>query len=408
MSTTEQFFYPGPRDADHPLEPCPELIRRCVAEPVSTATSWSGESWLITGYDEAKQAFTSEALSADPQAPGYPEKSASYAATLSTDRTLRALDDPVHAQHKRMIMENFTVRAVEQMRPRLEQLVNELLNSMLSSPASAVDLVTALALPLPTTAICEILGVPYDDRAQFAHHAKVCFDSESTLEQAATAGQQVKEYLVSLVDDRRVHPTTDLIGRLVTDRLSTGELTVNEVVQMARLILLAGHETTANSITLSVVALFTNPQQLAIRCADWGPLRKCSSPWTNCSATFHRPTWGRRRACIAETEIGGKQILPGQGVIIANNVADRDPHIFENPEELDLLRANAKDSLTFGWGTHQCPGRYLGRVELQIVHSALWRRIPTLRLAVPVNELQFKHTATVFGLVSLPVTWDQN
>jgi hypothetical protein len=367
---------------------------------------WDGtRAWLVTRYADARAVLSDDNFSADPYRPNFPEKSAAYKATVGQDRNLRTLDNPEHDRQKRMVIRDFTVKRVEAIRPAIQDTVDGLIDDMLAGGASA-DIVTDLAFPVPTQVICELLGVPYTDRDYFGERSNTCLSREASAEEAAAAGNDLYDYLDELVDRKLREPADDMVSRLAVEQAQNGTLTRSQVVEMARIMLVAGHETTANMIALSTLTLLRHPGQAA-------EIRESTQPSLIQNAVDELLRYlsvahtGRRRIAVRDVEIGGQLIRAGEGVIVANNVADRDETMFPDAHELNIHRRNARATLAFGYGIHQCIGQLLSRVELQVVHGTLWRRIPTLRLAVPFDEVRFKDDGSVYGLHALPVTWDQ-
>jgi cytochrome P450 len=195
-----------------------------------------------------------------------------------------------------------------------------------------------------------------------------------------------------------------MLSRLAVDQLRPGHLTREQVIDMARIMLIAGHETTANMIALSSLALLAHPDQLDDLRADPKLIPNAVDELLRFLSVAHT---GRRRVAIEDVEIGGQLIRAGDGVIVANNAADRDESVFPDASQLDIRRPNARSNLAFGYGIHQCIGQLLSRVELQVVHGTLWRRIPSLRLAVAFEEVEFRDDGAVYGLRALPVEWDR-
>jgi len=406
MSTMEELFtYPPSRDMSCPFDPPPGVTEIARSdEPIRRVQIWDGTpAWLVTRYAEARQVLADNRFSADPSTPGFPEKSAAYAATVGQDKNLRTLDNPEHDRQKRMVIRDFTVKRVEAIRPKIQETVDGLIDAMLTR--GAADVVTDLAFPVPTMVICELLGVPYADRAYFGGRSNTCLSREATPEEAAQAGKDLYEYLDGLIDQKIKEPADDMVSRLAVEQLANGTLSRKQVVEMARIMLVAGHETTANMIALSTLALLRHPDQAAeIRESRHLPfIANAVDELLRYLSVAHT---GRRRAANEDVEVGGVLIRKGEGVIVANNVADRDASVYENPEQLDIHRPNARATVAFGYGIHQCIGQLLSRVELQVVHGTLWRRIPSLRLAVPFDEIKFKDDGSVYGLFALPVTWD--
>ena len=403
---TDLLTYPPPRDLSCPFDP-PPVLREILAgeEPVRRVQIWDGtQAWLVTRYADARAVLADDRFSADPSHPNFPEKSAAYKATVGQDRNLRTLDNPEHARQKRMVIRDFTVRRVEAIRPAIQAGVDGLIDDMLAAGPPA-DIVTDLAFPVPTQVICELLGVPYADRDYFGERSNTCLSREATAEQAEAAGQDLYRFLDELVDRKIAEPADDLVSRMATGQLAAGDLTRSQVVEMARIMLVAGHETTANMIALSTLTLLRHPEAAADIRAAAAPavIQNAVDELLRYLSVAHT---GRRRLALEDVEIGGVAIKAGEGVIVANNVADRDESVYDDPYTLDIHRPNARATLAFGYGIHQCIGQLLSRVELQVVHGTLWRRIPSLALAVPFEEIQFKDDGSVYGLHALPVTWD--
>jgi hypothetical protein len=396
-------IFPPPRDRQHPFDPPPEIQRRQREEPVSRVRIWTGdEAWLITRYEDGRAVLSDPRFSANPWRPGFPEKSIAYAETLGKDRNIRALDNPEHGPMKRMIIGDFTVKRVEQLRPRIEQVVNDLLEDMIKQ-GPPLDLVAAFSFAVPTTVICELLGVPFADRDYFGERSKAIMAAK-TAELASAAGAELNTYIDHLVDLRTTEPGDDLISRLVHEQMLPGHLDRREVISLGRIMLAAGHETTANGITMSVMVLLQHPGQLDEIKGETSQefIANAVDELFRYTSVVHT---GRRRVAIEDVEVRGTLIRAGEGVIVLNSAMDRDDTVFSEPDILDLRRKNARENITFGYGIHQCPGQYLSRVELQIVHSNLWKRLPSLRLAVPEDKVEFFEDGSVYSIPSLPVAW---
>ena len=399
MSETLPAF-PMSRAAKCPFDPPPQL--RAV-EPISRVRIWDGSTpWLITDYDAQRTVLADQRFSADTLRPGFPATSPAVLARRERSRAFISMDDPEHDKQRKMLTRNFMIKRVEAMRPRVQEIVDGLIDDMLAGPKPA-DLVTAFALPVPSLVICELLGVPYADHDFFQACSKKLIARDTPVEEAVKANDDLRGYLMDLVAAKEKEPTDDLLGRLVTDQLAAGELTREEVANMATLMLVAGHETTANMIGLGTLALLEHPQQLA-------ELRETEDPKLVANAVEELLRYlnivhsGRRRVATVDVEISGQLIRAGEGVILANDAGNRDEIQFPDPDRLDIHR-QARHHVAFGYGVHQCLGQPLARMELQVVYSTLYRRIPTLELAVPFEDIRFKHDMLVYGVHSLPVTW---
>ncbi|WP_335934945.1 cytochrome P450 [Streptomyces sp. PTD5-9] len=395
--------YPMPRATGCPFDPPPALRDLQNEKPVSRVRIWDGTSpWVITRYEDLRALLGDPRISADPTRSGYPHRTAGMKDRDQARRTFLTMDDPEHARLRRMVTAPFTIKKVESLRPSIQRIVDDLIDGMLSGP-KPVDLVEAFALPVPSLVICELLGVPYEKHDFFQRHTRVIVRRTSTADEVLAASEALTDYLDGLLAVKRARPGDDLLSALAVQRVATGEMTQRQAAEMGVLMLGAGHETTANMIALGTLALLRNPDQLAL-------LRDAEDPKVIASAVEELLRYlnithsGRRRVALEDIEIGGQVIHAGDGVIFANDIANRDPGAFPDPDRLDVTR-DARRHVAFGFGVHQCLGQPLARVELQVVYSTLYSRIPTLALATGADRLDFKHDGLVYGVYELPVTW---
>jgi cytochrome P450 len=263
--------------------------------------------------------------------------------------------------------------------------------------------VEAFALPVPSLVICQLLGVPYADHDFFQDNSKVLINRDASAEERFAASGRLFEYLDNLIGEKIANPADDLLSGLV-ERIANGELTRNDAAQMGVLMLIAGHETTANMIALGTLALLEHPDQLELLRTSSGDPGVVASAVEELLRYLHITHNGRRRVALEDIEIAGETIRAGEGIILANDIANRDPAVFEDPDRLDLTR-DARRHVAFGFGVHQCLGQPLARMELQVVYSTLYQRIPTLKLATTLDQIPFKHDGSVYGVYELPVTW---
>jgi len=395
--------FPPPRDERCPFDPPPELVRRLHEEPISKIRIWDGtEAWLITRFDDGRAALSDDRFSADPRRPGFPEKNIAYASTIGTDRNLRVMDNPEHDLQKRKMIRDFTVKRVEELRPYVQEVVDRLIDEMLLRP-KPIDLISNFAVSLPTLVICELLGVPYEDREFFSERTEAVLSSP-TAEEAIAAGNDLSEFIERLIDLKIASPANDLISRMVHDYMLKGEFGRDELVSLGRLLLIAGHNTTASMIGLSTLFILQNPKVAAEFRSnkDTAFFRNAVDELLRYLGTNHA---GRRRVAISDVVIGGQLIKAGEGIIVQNNVMDRDETVFTNADQFDSRRPNARATSAFGYGIHQCAGQSLARMELVVVHSTLWTRIPNLRLAIEFDQVPFFEHGPSYKLKSLPVTW---
>lgn len=392
------------RDPSNPLHPPKEVFRWREERRINRVRTWDGtEAWLLTRYEDVRAALADERLSANPRRPGFPEKNAAYAVNLGTDHNVRTMDNPEHGIQKAMLARDFTVGRLQEMRPAIEAKVHKLIDEMLEIDPP-LDFVPHFALALPVEVMCELLGVPTTDREYFAGLSNRATGAALSAEDSAEAGRKLNEYIDGLLDEKNKKPENDLLSRLVVNQLRTGNLSRQDVVSLGRLMLIAGHETTAHQITHSTLMMFLYPEQRTeLQNTDDPKLvRNAVEEFLRFASITHN---GRRRVATEDVEIGGQMIRAGEGVIIMTNMADRDETVFKEPNALDIHRSNARQHMAFGFGMHQCIGQLLSRVELQIVHSILWKRMPTLQLAGKMEDLGYIENTSVLGIRTLPVTF---
>lgn len=395
--------YPMSRAAECPFAPPPHLREVNAERPLSRVTIWDGSTpWVVTGHAEQRSLLGDERVSVDEHRPGFPHFSEAMANTLEhRPKMVFNLDAPEHTRLRRMLTKAFTAKRINALRPTIQQLTDDLVDQVLAGP-KPVDLVEALALPLPSQMISELLGVPYSDHEFFQRNSGIAVSRNSTAEENGAATQTLMEYLLGLVRTKLEDPGDDVLSDLA-ERVREGEITETEAGLLGLQVLVAGHETSANMIALGTVALLETPEQLAV-------LRETDDRKVVINATEEMlryltvPHVGQRRIATEDIEIAGEVIRAGEGIIIDLPTANWDPSAFPEPERLDLDRS-ASHHNAFGFGPHQCVGQQLARAELQIVYGTLFRRIPTLRLATSFDQLEFKHAALAFGVSELPVTW---
>lgn len=396
--------YPMPRAAGCPFAPPPGVMTLAEARPLSRVRIWDGSTpWLITGYEQCRELFSDSRVSVDDRLPGFPHWNAGMVATVhKRPRSVFTSDGEEHTRFRRMLSKPFTFRRVEGLRPAIQQITEEHIDAMLAGPKPA-DIVTALALPVPSLVISELLGVPYEDAEMFQHHANVGLARYATGDDTLKGAMSLNKYLADLVQTKMETPAEDAVSDLA-ERVKAGELSVKEAAQLATGLLIAGHETTANMLGLGVLALLENPDQLpAIRDAD--------DPKIVANAVEELLRYlsiiqnGQRRVAVEDIAVAGEVIRAGEGIIIDLAPANWDAHAFTEPERLYLHRSGADRNVAFGYGRHQCVGQQLARAEMQIVFRTLFRRIPTLQLAATLEDIPFKHDRLAFGVYELPVTW---
>ncbi|MEV7086450.1 cytochrome P450 [Streptomyces sp. NPDC093085] len=397
--------FPLSRAAGCPFDPPPRYAELREEAPVSPVRLWNGSvAWLLTRYEDQRAVLADPRFSSDTTRPGYPAQSAGVQARRDPAHLPFIVQDGAdHQRQRRMFTAHFTVRRIAAMRPRIQEVIDRLLDAMEAAGPPA-DLVSAFALPMPSLVISELLGVPHRDHALFQRAARTLVTLGSTPEESRAASRELAGYLDDLITVKDRNPADDLLSTLIVERVRTGELERRLLVENAMLLLSAGHETTANMTALGTLALLHHPGQLAaVRDGD-DPARVAHAveELLRYLTITHS---GRRRVAVEDVEIAGTLIRAGEGVVLANDAANRDGAVFPDPDRLDIDRPEVRRHMAFGHGAHQCLGQNLARAELQLAYPALLRRFPRLRTTVPDSELRFKEDMLVYGVHELPVTW---
>lgn len=395
--------YPMERAARCPFSPPLEMLEMNDVAPLSRVRIWNGSTpWLITGHEVARTLFADPRVSVDDRIEGFPHWNEHMLSTVDKrPRSVFTADAEEHTRFRRMLSKPFTFKRVEGLRSAIQAVTDECIDTMLAGDRPA-DVVAGLALPVPTTVISEMLGVPYADHEFFQHHANVGLARYASAEDGQKGAMSLHKYLINLVEQKMAEPSEDAVSDLA-ERVTAGEISVKEAAQLGTGLLIAGHETTANMIGIGVLALLQNPEQAAL-------LRESDDPKFIANAAEELMRYlsiiqnGQRRVATADIEVAGETIRAGEGIIIDLAPANWDGAAFPEPDRLDFTR-NAGQQLGFGYGRHQCVGQQLARAELQIVFHTLLRRIPTLELAIPFDQVPFKHDRLAYGVYELPVTW---
>ncbi|OEJ60032.1 cytochrome [Streptomyces agglomeratus] len=378
-------------------DPYPTYARLRNAAPVQKVPTGSGGrySFVVTGYAEAREAFNDPRLSKNTARffAGRPSQRDLHPAV---SQNMLATDPPQHARLRGLVTKAFTTGAVARLRPYIAGLVDELLDAW--PDHGPVDLVESLAVPLPVTVICEMLGVPEVDRRLVRTWSGDLFAAgDSTRIDAAS--HAVAGYMTDLVAARRGSPGESLLDDLIAVRDGQDKLTEDELVSLAVLLLVAGHETTTNFIGNAALALLQHPESLARLRAEPQLLGNALDELLRFDSPVGIATF---RYSTEALTLGGTVIPEGVPVLIAPGAANRDPDRFPAPDQLDLDRG-ATGHLAFGHGIHRCLGAPLARAEGELALRAVISRFADVRLAAPAEELAWRHTRLMRGLTTLPL-----
>ncbi|MER5390282.1 cytochrome P450 [Saccharopolyspora sp. NPDC002686] len=319
---------------------------------------------------------------------------------LSGDHSgnLLSLDPPDHTRLRRMLTPEFTVRRMRRLEPRIVEIVDQHLDAMARRGAPS-DLVADFALPIPSLVICELLGVPADDQAEFQERTNRQLDTTLPQDEKVELARRSLAYMNELVARARREPGEDLIGMLIRDH--DDELTNAELVGIANLLLVAGHETTSNMLGLGTLALLRHPDQLALVRDDPESVPKAVEELLRWLSVVNG---GSPRMATRDVEFEGCTIRRGDLVMFNLPAANRDPALIDDPDRLDITRETTPH-LGFGHGIHHCLGAPLARMEMRIAFPALLQRFPNLHLAIPDVQVPFTTHQAIYGLENLPVAW---
>lgn len=385
---------PTERQPGCPFDPPAELIDARRHGPISRCIHPGGKpGWLITGYDLVRSVLADSRFSSRKELLNVVD----FEIPPAPPGEFLLMDEPQHGRYRKPLVGKFTARRMRVLTERIEQITTDCLDAMEKAGPPA-DLVTAFAKPIPTIIICELLGVPYRDRDSFQEQIDKFMSGETTEEDLIAAYTATQNYLAQLVAAKRANPTDDVLSEL-----ADSDLTDEELQGISLILLAAGFDTTANMLSLGAFALLQNPAQLAALRADPALTDQAVEEllrYLSVAKTF-------MRTALVDVEVGGQTIEAGTTVVLSYNTANRDPERFTDPHVLDLHRRDG-GHLAFGHGIHLCLGQQLARVEMRVAFSALLNRFPTLRLAVPAEEVGLRpETADIYGVKSLPVTWDE-
>jgi cytochrome P450 len=389
------------RDAG-PFNPPSQLTRLRETRPVSPLPFPDGhEGWIVTGYDAARQLLADTRFSSRQdlgvlhlpyETPGMP---APTEPSPQIPGVFIAMDPPDHTRLRRLLTGAFTVKRMKQLEDHITDIVERQLDH-LATLVPPVDLVAEFALPVPSLVICELLGVPYADRDTFQANSAQFLVKDQPIETKIAAYTGLTTYLADLVTRKRAAPDDDLLSDLARQ----DDLTVEELTGIAFLLLLAGHETTANMLALGTFALLEHPDQARALREDPDLMPAAVEEllrYLSIADIFYR-------YATDDIDLGGETIPRGSTVVVSLLTANHDPQRFTDPDTLDIHR-NSRGHLSFGHGVHQCLGQQLARIEMRAGFHALLHRFPTLALAIPADEVRLKTDMNIYGVHELPVTW---
>jgi cytochrome P450 len=388
-----------PFDRPNLLELAPRMRELQAEAPiVRVRTATGDEAWLVTRYEEVRALFADPRLGrSHPE----PDKAATFSNSALVGGASDGFDteDADHAVMRSRLVPRFSARRMRQLAPRVDALVTSLLDD-LGSRTPPADLHESLAFPLPVLVICELLGVPYADRDLFRRLSTGMADLADH-QRSADSFEALIDYVRALVRRKRETPGSDMLSELTT--IEEGQLTDDDIAGLGAVVLFAGHETTVARIDLGTLLLLSRPDQCAALCADPALLPLAVEEILRLG--IGGGSGGLPRYARADIEIGGVRIGTGEAVLLSVSTANLDGRAFPEPDRLDVGREQSNPHLAFGHGARYCIGAALARIELTAVFGQLLRRFPTLRLAMPVEELSWRSHLLTGGFAELPVEW---
>ncbi|MGW3012983.1 cytochrome P450 [Streptomyces sp. NPDC001219] len=399
MTSTQPTTRTQPMGRTCPFSP-PEGYRTLREEdPIAPVTFPDGaKGWLISRYEDVRAVLADPRFGANRRRvrPGDPTP-ADAPLPPPPPGMFIMMDGKEHTRFRRLLTGQFTVRRMQKLAPAVEQIVAEQLDAM-AAAGGPVDLVQAFALPIPSLVICELLGVPYADREEFQENSATMLRLDASHAEIQQAHLAMNQYIHQLAVAKRAEPADDIISGLVQSEALTDE----ELAGVGSLLLLAGHETTANMIALGTMSLLGNPGQLAALRAEPALMDGAVEELLRYLTIVQ---YGLRRVALEDVEMGGHRIEAGSTVLASLSSGNRDDtHFAGDPEALDVRRPY-QPHLAFGHGVHQCIGQQLARVEMKAALTALFDRFPDLRLAVPADQVPMREEMLIYGVHELPVTW---
>ncbi|MBC8171351.1 MAG: cytochrome P450 [Anaerolineae bacterium] len=370
----------------------------CAMGPVT-----GNNFWFITRYDDCVAALKNQMfgkefrkrLPADMVAKFGPEEPA----FVMMNQNMLFVDPPDHTRLRSLVHKAFTPRMIDNLRPRIQTIADDLLDKMGSS--GETDLLDSFAFPLPITVIAELLGIPASDQNQFREWTRGMMFS-ADMEEINLAALSFVMYMHQMFDDRRLHPQEDLISGLVAVEEAGDKLSTEELISMVFLLLVAGHETTVNLIGNGTLALLQHRDQLAKLRQEPTLIKNAVEEMLRYNGPIEAAT---TRWAFDNVRVGDKTIPLGDQVFVALASANRDPAVFADPDKFDITRAEASKHIGFGNGLHYCLGAPLARMEGTIAINALVQRLPHLDLAVPTTDLKWSESILLHGMAQMPVRY---
>lgn len=395
--------FPWPRRCPFALPA--QYARLREEQPIAQVKFASGKHvWLITRYEHFCKVLSDLRFSSEHSHPGFPAifpivRHRSEGEVIPK-LTYSGMDPPEHTFHRRMVASEFTVKQIAKLRPRIQQIVDNHVQAMFERIVP-VDLIKTIAEPVTSQVISELLGVPHVARPVLQKLSSIVLSHSNNPEQLETSSAELKALVSKLLIDKEANPGDDLFGRLICKYRIAACYDREQMIQFAGALITAGYETTVNMIALGTVVLLEHREQLVALNGDSMLFGKAVEELLRYLSVGDLVT---ARVALEDVEIDGVTIRAGEGLIALGAGANHDPRTFEHPEIFDVHRSSSQH-LAFGYGAHKCLGQHLARLEMEVVFTTLFKRIPDLRLAIAVEDLSIKEGSVIHGVHEVPVTW---
>ena len=385
-----------------PFDPPPQYAVARAEGAVCPVTLWNGKrAWLVTRHAEIRAVLSDDQRFSGAMA--HPDFPAITPARVTVDKNERAfvgMDNPAHDVYRRMFTREFSVRRMQALKPQISAIAEKLLDEM-ETHGPPADLVAMLAVKFPSLVMSALFGSPYKDHEFIIACAAARHGLTQSTGEAESKARELAAYVRRLIDSKEAAPGDDMVSRIIEEHVKPGKLSRDDFAEIGAMILRAGHDTTTNMIGMGTLLLLQND---ALRQQLTGDPSLIEGTVEELLRYVSPVQFSPRRVALEAVEIGGVTIPKGEGLFMLLGSANRDERVFDRPDELDSKR-DASAHLTFSFGIHQCLGQMLARYELHIVYAAILRRLPNLRLAVPLDQIRFKHDMQIYGVHNLPVTW---
>lgn len=355
------------------------------------------KAWVLTRHSDLKQVLASTDFSTRPSTA---KLRGGVVVARGKDTNLLYMDQPMHSNFRKMLVREFSAKRVNELCPDIEKIVDQRIDAMIEA-GGPLDLIEYFCLPVPSMTTCQLMGVPWDNHAAFEQWSATLTQIGGDPEVFATTLAEYNDYMDRVVREKAENPGSDILSRLVNTRVRDGEMTHEQVVGFAMLLLIAGHETTATQLGMGFVLAMLHPEIRTVEGAEdqhWGRVVEEMLRISSISDVI--PI----RTALTDVTVAGQEIKAGDVVVSTLAGANFDPNVFENPETFDPSRDN-RNHVAFASGLHSCLGQSLARAELTIAFSRIFKRLPNIRLAVPTDSIRYKHDQFTFGPEELPVVW---